>query len=349
MDTSLRSRPGVLAEEPVPDLPETVAGDLTGELCGAADGAADAFELEIPPGAGGQRLDAFLAETLDGISRSYLQKLIAEGAILLDGRAVKSSRKVKPGDRLLVRIPAAAPTEVLPEEMPLEIVYEDSDLVVVDKPAGLVVHPAHGHAGGTLVNGLLFHCGDLSGINGALRPGIVHRIDKDTSGLLVAAKNDFAHRQLAEQFRSHSIRRAYYALCEGVLPEPAGLVDAPIGRHETDRKKMAVVRQGGKTARTHYVVRARFSRHTFLECRLETGRTHQIRVHMAYLGHPLVGDPLYGSGRNDLGFTGQALHAYALGFVHPRTGEALYFESPLPAQFQAALQRLAQEKSSEEL
>lgn len=302
----------------------------------------DTFDLQITETQNGTRLDSFLAEELDGISRSYLQKLIGEQQILVNDKAVKANYKVKTGDVLLINIPDAAPIDVLPEEMNLNIVYEDSDLLVVNKPVGLVVHPAHGHYSGTLVNGLLAHCKDLSGINGMMRPGIVHRIDKDTSGLLMIAKNDLAHQHLAAQLKEHSIKRAYYALVQGIISEPAGLVDAPIGRHETDRKKMAVTFKNSKEARTHYYVKERFARHTFIECRLETGRTHQIRVHMSYLGHPLVGDPLYGTRKNNLDFPGQALHAYALGFIHPRTGEELYFEAPLPEHFQTVLKNLSQ-------
>lgn len=301
----------------------------------------DIFELEITAEENGTRLDSYLAEELEGISRSYLQKLIGEGLILVNQKTVKSNYKVKTGDSLLVQIPEAAPIDIQPEAMDLDIVYEDSDLLIVNKPVGLVVHPAHGHYSGTLVNGLLAHCTDLSGINGKMRPGIVHRIDKDTSGLLMIAKNDMAHQHLAAQLKEHSIKRAYYALVQGVISEPAGLVDAPIGRHETDRKKMAVTFKNSKEARTHYYVKERFAKNSFIECRLETGRTHQIRVHMAYLGHPLVGDPLYGTRKNNLDFPGQALHAYALGFVHPRTGEELYFEAPLPEHFQSVLKTLA--------
>ncbi len=301
----------------------------------------DIFELEITAEENGTRLDSYLAEELEGISRSYLQKLIGEGLILVNQKTVKSNYKVKTGDSLLVQIPEAAPVDIQPEAMDLDIVYEDSDLLIVNKPVGLVVHPAHGHYSGTLVNGLLAHCTDLSGINGKMRPGIVHRIDKDTSGLLMIAKNDMAHQHLAAQLKEHSIKRAYYALVQGVISEPAGLVDAPIGRHETDRKKMAVTFKNSKEARTHYYVKERFAKNSFIECRLETGRTHQIRVHMAYLGHPLVGDPLYGTRKNNLDFPGQALHAYALGFVHPRTGEELYFEAPLPEHFQSVLKTLA--------
>ena len=302
----------------------------------------DIFELQITAEENGTRLDSFLADELEEISRSYIQKLIADQMILVNQKAVKANYKVKTNDQLLVQIPEAAPVDIQPEPMDLDIVYEDSDLLIVNKPVGLVVHPAHGHYSGTLVNGLLAHCKDLSGINGKMRPGIVHRIDKDTSGLLMIAKNDLAHQHLAAQLKDHSIRRAYYALVQGVISEPAGLVDAPIGRHEVDRKKMAVTFKNSKEARTHYYVKERFARNTFIECRLETGRTHQIRVHMSYLGHPLVGDPLYGTRKNNLDFPGQALHAYALGFVHPRTGEELYFEAPMPEHFQSVLKTLAQ-------
>lgn len=302
----------------------------------------DIFEAQITTAESGTRLDTYLAAILDGISRSYIQKLISEQRILINSRPVKANYKIKTADQVFVEIPEAAPIDILPEPMDLDIVYEDGDMLIVNKPMGMVVHPAHGHYHGTLVNGLLAHCTDLSGINGKMRPGIVHRIDKDTSGLLMIAKNDMAHQHLAAQLKEHSTKRAYYALVQGVLSEPAGLIDAPIGRHETERKKMAVNLKNGKEARTHYYVKERFARNTFIECRLETGRTHQIRVHMAYLGHPLVGDPLYGTRKSNLDFPGQALHAYALGFIHPRTEEPLYFEAPLPQHFQAVLKELAQ-------
>ncbi len=302
----------------------------------------DIFEAQITTAESGTRLDTYLAAILDGISRSYIQKLISEQRILINSRPVKANYKIKTADQVFVEIPDAAPIDILPEPMDLDIVYEDGDMLIVNKPMGMVVHPAHGHYHGTLVNGLLAHCTDLSGINGKMRPGIVHRIDKDTSGLLMIAKNDMAHQHLAAQLKEHSTKRAYYALVQGVLSEPAGLIDAPIGRHETERKKMAVNLKNGKEARTHYYVKERFARNTFIECRLETGRTHQIRVHMAYLGHPLVGDPLYGTRKSNLDFPGQALHAYALGFIHPRTEEPLYFEAPLPQHFQTVLKELAQ-------
>lgn len=299
------------------------------------------FTIQVTAEDSGCRLDSFLAEQLEDISRAYLQRLIGDMQILVNQRPVKANYKTKTNDQILVQIPEATPIHIAPEPMDLQIFYEDMDLVVVYKPAGMVVHPAHGHYSGTLVNGLLHHCKDLSGINGKMRPGIVHRIDKDTSGLLMVAKNDMAHQQLAAQLKAHSIIRAYYALTQGVISEPAGLIDAPIGRHETDRKKMAVTLKHSKEARTRYIVKERFASNTFIECRLETGRTHQIRVHMAYLGHPLVGDPLYGTRKNNLDFPGQALHAYLLGFLHPRTGKEMHFEAPLPEHFTNVLKKLS--------
>lgn len=297
------------------------------------------IDLQVVQEESGQRLDAFLKEAIDDASRSFLQGLISRGAVLVNERCTKANYKIKAGDRISILIPDPVDVEIKPQPMDLDIVYEDQDVLVVNKPAGLVVHPAHGHYNDTLVNGLLAHCSDLSGINGVLRPGIVHRIDKDTSGLLMIAKNDHAHNFLAEQLREHSVERGYIALVQGVIGEPAGLVDAPIGRHPSERKKMAV-NFNGKEARTHYYVKERFAKQTLIECRLETGRTHQIRVHMAYIGHPLVGDELYGSRKNNLGFSGQALHAYMLGFVHPRSGEKMHFETPLPENFQQELRQL---------
>ena len=290
----------------------------------------------------GERVDRFLAEEYP-FSRAYFQKLLQDGMVRVNEKAVKANYKLKANDVLELSMLEPEGLKVEPKEMALDIVYEDHEVLVVNKPRGLVVHPAHGHFDDTLVNGLLAHCTDLSGINGVLRPGIVHRIDRDTSGLLMVAKTDQAHQSLAEQLRVHSVERAYYALVHGNIAEPAGLVDAPIGRHGTERKKMAVV-PGGKEARTHYRVKERFGEYTLIECRLETGRTHQIRVHMAYLGHPLVGDPLYGYRKNNLGFVGQALHAYLLGFVHPVSGERLRFTAPLPEDFAAVLDRLRKDR-----
>ena len=287
----------------------------------------------------GKRLDAFLKEAIDDASRNFLQGLISQGAVLVNDKTAKANYKVKENDKIFITMPDPVDVEIRPQEMDLDIVYEDEDVLVVNKPAGLVVHPAHGHYDDTLVNGLLAHCKDLSGINGVMRPGIVHRIDKDTSGLLMVAKNDFAHNSLAEQLKVHSVERGYIALVQGVIAEPAGVVDAPIGRHPLERKKMAV-NLSGKEARTNYFVKERFDKYTLIECRLETGRTHQIRVHLAYIGHPLVGDELYGSRKNNLGFAGQALHAYLLGFVHPRSGAKLHFEAPLPEEFRKELELL---------
>ena len=287
----------------------------------------------------GKRLDAFLKEAIDDASRNFLQGLISQGAVLVNDKTAKANYKVKENDMIFITMPDPVDVEIKPQKMDLDIVYEDEDVLVVNKPAGLVVHPAHGHYDDTLVNGLLAHCKDLSGINGVMRPGIVHRIDKDTSGLLMVAKNDFAHNSLAEQLKVHSVERGYIALVQGVIAEPAGVVDAPIGRHPLERKKMAV-NLSGKEARTNYFVKERFDKYTLIECRLETGRTHQIRVHLSYIGHPLVGDELYGSRKNNLGFAGQALHAYLLGFIHPRSGAKLHFEAPLPEEFRKELELL---------
>lgn len=335
-----------MTETQVLDLDIDLTDELD-ELLEEEESSSDAagertFTFSVSAEEAGTRLDSYLAEKTGDISRSYLQKLITDGAVTVNGKTVKSNYKAKAGDTITGTVPAATPVEILPEPMDLDIVYEDSDLLIVNKPIGMVVHPAHGHYTGTLVNGLLHHCKDLSGINGKMRPGIVHRIDKDTSGLLMIAKNDLAHQGLAAQLKEHSIKRAYYALVQGVIAEPAGFIDAPIGRHPNERKKMAVTHKNSKEARTHYYVKERFAKQTFIECRLETGRTHQIRVHMAYIGHPLVGDPLYGTRKNNLDFPGQALHAYAIGFVHPRTGEELYFETPLPQHFKDVLAELSQ-------
>ncbi len=303
----------------------------------------DCLEFSITAENAGERLDSFLAEAIDDASRAYLQKLITQQMVLVNHHAAKANYRLKLADQITLSLPEAVPIDILPEDIPLDIIYEYEDVLVVNKPQGMVVHPAHGHYSGTLVNALLLHCNDLSGINGKLRPGIVHRIDKDTSGLLMIAKNDLAHQSLAAQLKEHSVERAYMALVQGVIAEAGGIVDAPIGRHESDRKKMAVTLHNSKEARTRYFVQKRFSQHTLIECRLETGRTHQIRVHMAYIGHPLVGDPLYGQRKNNLHFQGQALHAYLLGFIHPRTGEKLSFQVPLPPLFADELRSLERE------
>ena len=288
----------------------------------------------------GERIDALLAHS--GYTRSAAQRLIAEGRVRLDGECIKKSYIVCMGDEFLVEeADAPVPTETLPQNIPLDVVYEDEDVIVVNKPRGLVVHPAPGHPDGTLVNALLFHCGDsLSGIGGELRPGIVHRLDRDTSGLLIAAKNDAAHLALTAQLSDRSLSRVYEAVVHGSFRADSGTVDAPIGRHPVDRKRMAVTAKGGREAVTHWEVLVRYRGATHLRCRLETGRTHQIRVHMAYLGHPILGDTVYGAKKPVPGLTGQCLHAVGLRFLHPRTGEAVELRAPLPEEFTAMLKKL---------
>ncbi len=289
----------------------------------------------------GERCDQFLSRRLPELTRSAAQRLLEEGAVTLGGRPVKKNYKTAPGDRFTVALPDPSPVDVIAQDIPLDVVYEDGDVIVVNKPVGMVVHPAAGHPDGTMVNALLYHCGEsLSGINGELRPGIVHRIDRDTSGLIIAAKNDASHLALADQLQDHSLYREYEAVCVGGLREDAGTVRAPIARHPTDRKKMAVDRLHGREAVTHYTVLERFPGYTYLQCRLETGRTHQIRVHMAYLGHPLLGDTVYGAKRPYPGLAGQCLHARKLSFRHPRTGERMTLECPLPAYFTQVLTNL---------
>lgn len=292
----------------------------------------------------GNRLDKVLVSRLPDLTRTAVQKLLEEGRVLVNGKPAAKNGKGKTGDTVSVTIPAPEALELQAENIPLDIVYEDSDLLVVNKPQGMVVHPAPGNYQGTLVNALLAHCGDsLSGINGVIRPGIVHRIDKDTSGLLMVAKNDFAHQGLARQIKEHSFRREYEAVVIGRMKEESGQVNAPIGRHPADRKKMAVTAKNSKEALTYYRVIMEYPGFTHVRLRLETGRTHQIRVHMAYLGHPVAGDPVYGPKRPDLGLNGQCLHAKLIGFEHPRDGRYLEFESPLPdyfTRFLANLERL---------
>lgn len=289
----------------------------------------------------GERLDAFLARCADSLSRSAAQKLLESGAVLRNGKPGKKNDKLNIGDQVEYTIPEAKPVDIAPTPMDLEIVYEDDDLLVINKPKGLVVHPAAGHSDDTLVNGLLYALGDdLSGINGELRPGIVHRIDKDTSGLLAVAKNDYAHTMLASQLKDHTMARTYEAIVVGSFREDSGTVDAPIGRHPTDRKKMCVTQRNSKPAVTHWEVVHRYRGYTHIRCRLETGRTHQIRVHMASIGHPLVGDQVYGSKKPFPGLAGQCLHAACLTFTHPTTGERMTVEAPLPDWFTKTLQRL---------
>ena len=300
------------------------------------------FKAEYTPGEEILRIDRFLGSRLEQVSRSYLQKLVKDGAVLVNGKPVKSSYKVENGDRIRLEIPDAVEPEIEAEAMELDILYEDSDIILINKPKGMVVHPAAGHYSGTLVNGLMAHCkNELSGINGVMRPGIVHRIDMDTTGVLIVCKNDKAHNAIAEQLKVHSITRKYYAIVHGVLKVDTGTVNAPIGRHPVDRKKMSINEKNGKEAVTHYRVLRRFRRFTFVECQLETGRTHQIRVHMASIGHPLLGDQVYGSAKVPFsGLQGQTLHAGVLGIIHPSTGEYMEFTAPLPAYFEALLKKL---------
>lgn len=289
----------------------------------------------------GERLDAFLARAVPELSRSAAQKLIEEGCVLRNGKPGKKNDRLSPGDRIDVTIPEPKAVDIVPRQMPLDIVYEDEDVVVINKPKGLVVHPAAGHLDDTLVNGLLYAMeGELSGINGALRPGIVHRIDKDTSGLLAVAKNDLAHAVLASQLKDHTMARTYEAVVCGSFREDSGTVNAPIGRHPTDRKKMCVTARGGKEAVTHWEVVRRYRGYTHIRCRLETGRTHQIRVHMAHIGHPILGDTVYGRKKPELGQSSQCLHAGALCFRHPRDGRPVMVFAPLPDYFLQVLEKL---------
>lgn len=289
----------------------------------------------------GTRCDRFLAGKLPDLSRSRIQELIAEDAVLIDGKPVKSSRKMMEGETVEIRIPDPEVLEIRPEAIPLDILYEDNDLLIVNKPKGMTVHPAPGHPDGTLVNAVLYHCGEsLSGINGVLRPGIVHRIDKDTTGALIICKNDAAHRKIAEQLQVHSVTRIYHGIVCGVVRNDTGTIEGNIGRDPKDRKKMAVVKTGGKEAITHYRVLRRFRNYTFCEFTLETGRTHQIRVHMASIGHPLLGDAVYGPQKCPFKLEGQTLHASVTGFIHPSTGLYCEYTAPLPDYFEQLLKTL---------
>ena len=289
----------------------------------------------------GKRVDAWLAGQMDGLTRSAAQRLLEDGRVVLDGKPLAKNYRLTGKEALTVSLPDPEPLDAVPQDIPLDVVYEDADVIVVNKPKGLVVHPAPGHPDGTLVNALLHHCGSsLSGIGGELRPGIVHRIDRDTSGLIIAAKNDAAHQALSAQLQDHTLARTYEAVVAGNLREDRGTVDAPIGRHHTDRKKMAVTDRGGRAAVTHWEVLERFQGFTHVRCRLETGRTHQIRVHMAHLGHPICGDTVYGARKPVPGLTGQCLHAVGLRFIHPRTGEAVELSCPLSDAFTALLEKL---------
>lgn len=297
--------------------------------------------IEITAEESGERIDALLARLVPELTRSAAQRLLEEGLVTLGGVPVKKNRRTEPGEVYAALLPEPELPEPEPQDIPLDIVYEDADVVVVNKPRGMVVHPAPGHPDGTLVNALLWHCGDsLSGVGGERRPGIVHRIDKDTSGLIIAAKNDFAHLALSAQLADRSLSRVYEAVARGEFRDEAGTVDAPIGRHPTERKRMAVTERGSRPAVTHWEVIARYRGWTHIRCRLETGRTHQIRVHMAYIGHPLLGDMVYGAKKPERGLEGQCLHARELKFLHPRTGEAIHLSTELPEYFQQVLASL---------
>ena len=301
-------------------------------------------EFTVPPEGEGQRLDRWLADCCEDLSRNALQGVMEQGLVLCNDRPVNKKEKVRAGDAILLHLPDPQPIEAQPQNIPLDIVYEDPYLLVVNKPKGMVVHPAPGNPDGTLVNALLYHCaGSLSGIGGAIRPGIVHRIDKDTSGLLVVAKDDATHQSLSEQMSVHSIHRVYHAVVYGNLKQDEGFVEAPIGRDPRDRKKMAVTQTNSKYAYTGWQVLERFGNFTYIACRLKTGRTHQIRVHMASIGHPLAGDPVYGPRNCIKALQGQCLHAKELGFVHPATGKSMFFDSELPPYFAEYLARLRKE------
>lgn len=288
----------------------------------------------------GERLDSYLAKELDQVSRSFMQKLIKEGLVQVNEKLVKPSYIVEEGDYIKVEFPKPKKLEIIPEDIPLDIIFQDKDIVIINKPQDMVVHPAPGNYSGTLVNGLLFHIDTLSSINGVIRPGIVHRLDKDTSGLLVVAKNDKAHRFLSEELKERKIKRSYISLVHGVLKSDEGTIDAPIGRHPKDRKKMAVTSKNSKEAISHYKVLDRYDNYTLVEVDLKTGRTHQIRVHMAHINYPIVGDPVYSRGKNEFGLDKQMLHAYKLGFIHPSTKEYMEFKADLPLYFKNIIKTL---------
>lgn len=302
----------------------------------------DILELTVGENASGVRIDKYLSTVMPDKSRSYIQKLIKDEAVFADLKPVKSNYKVNPGQAIKVYLPEPVSLDVQPENIPLNIIYEDADVILINKPKNMVVHPSAGHENHTVVNAVLYHCeGKLSTINGVVRPGIVHRIDKDTTGVIIICKNDAAHQSLAQQLKVHSITRKYHALVYNNFTEDEGTVNAPIGRSPNDRKKMAVNYKNGKEAVTHYRVLERFGKYTYIECTLETGRTHQIRVHMASIGHPLVGDSIYGPSKCPFGnLEGQTLHAKVFGFVHPATGEYMEFEAPLPKYFEDLLKKL---------
>lgn len=301
----------------------------------------DKFLFQITEEMEDERIDKCISALIDSLSRSFIQKIIKEERVMVNGKPVKGSYRVKDGDEVAFELPKSVEPDIEAENIPLDILYEDKDVIVINKPKGMVVHPAAGHYSGTLVNALMYHCGDdLSGINGVMRPGIVHRIDMDTTGSIIVCKNDMAHNCIAEQLKEHSIQRRYHAICYGVLQEDEGVIDKPIGRHPTERKKMAVNERNGKHAVTHYRVLKRFEKYTYIECALETGRTHQIRVHMASVGHPLVGDEIYSNRKSPFKLDGQTLHAKTLGFIHPATQEYIEVDAPLPEYFEHLLEIL---------
>ncbi len=295
----------------------------------------------VPQGVAPERIDKYISLVCEEMTRSYVQRLIEEGKVVCNGKKIRTCLKVGPLDEITVTVPPPQELEVEPEDIPLDIVFEDEELMVINKPKGMVVHPAAGNESGTLVNAVLFHAkGKLSGINGVIRPGIVHRLDKDTSGLIVVAKTNEAHLSLAEQIKEKTCRRVYVCLVRGNLREDEGTVDAPIGRHPTQRKKMCVTQKNSRSAVTHYRVLERFGEYTFVECQLETGRTHQIRVHMQHIGHPVIGDEVYSGGKNPFGLHTQALHAVQIGFVHPILGKEMSFSCPIPDYMETILERL---------
>jgi len=298
-------------------------------------------EIDVLESQAGIRIDKFIADELPELSRSYVQKLIKEDQITVNGRPIKANYKLSPEDLVVVFQPELKEPDIVAEDIPLDILYEDSDLLIVNKPKGMVVHPSAGHYTGTLVNALMYYCkDDLSGINGVMRPGIVHRIDMDTTGSLLVCKNDYAHQNIAAQLKTHDIKRVYHAIVHGVLKEDEGTVDAPIGRHPIDRKKMSINHKNGKDAVTHYKVIKRFHNYTYIQCQLETGRTHQIRVHMASIKHPLLGDTIYGPAKCPFKLQGQTLHAKTIGILHPRTDDYLEIDAPLPEYFLELLKKL---------
>ena len=300
------------------------------------------YHFQISEELEGERIDKALSILMDSLSRSFISKLIKDGKVMIQQKAVKASYTVKADDEVIFSLPPSVQPDIVAEDIPLDILYEDKDVIVINKPKGMVVHPAAGHYSGTLVNALMHHCGeDLSGINGVMRPGIVHRIDMDTTGSIIVCKNDIAHNHIAAQLKEHSITRKYHAICHGVLKEDSGTINKPIGRHPNDRKKMAVNEKNGKEAITHYKVLERFKDYTYIECQLETGRTHQIRVHMSSIGHPLLGDEVYAPGRkHHFHLNGQTLHAKILGFQHPATNEYIETDAPLPEYFINLLNKL---------